>query len=73
MTSFEQYALHFLSGFLVSWIRPGWGGFLLSVLAGLGKELFDEWSYGGFDIIDLLFTILGGILKMMLFKQMTIR
>lgn len=72
MTPFEQYAAHFFVGFISSWIRPSWGGFLFCVFLGFGKELFDQWSYGGFDIIDLLFTVLGGILKLHFFKQMHI-
>ena len=32
-----------------------------SIGAGIAKELYDEYSYGGWDNKDLIFTILGGV------------
>lgn len=34
--------------------------FVLGIIAGIGKEIYDEWSLGGyFDFIDLVFTVAG--------------
>lgn len=34
--------------------------FMAATLCGLAKEVYDEYDYGGFDLVDLAFTALGG-------------
>lgn len=34
--------------------------FLVAVVAGVAKEVYDEFSYGGGDSFDLLYTAIGG-------------
>lgn len=34
---------------------------IVVVAAGLGKELYDEYDYGGFDYLDLLATVIPGV------------
>lgn len=55
----EQYAAHFLVGAcLAFWFRSR---FRLAVSScfflAIGKELIDEVSYGGFDLLDAFFTV----------------
>tara|TARA_R110002167_G_scaffold196450_3_gene399369 strand:- start:256 stop:474 length:219 start_codon:yes stop_codon:yes gene_type:complete len=49
--------LHFLVG---GWIYASSGSLLVVALIGILKEMFDEKDYGGFDLIDFLYTIGGG-------------
>lgn len=58
--------LHFLAGMSIvgvsSTCMPGianWA-FVAAIIAGVAKEIYDEVSYGGFDLIDLLSTTVGG-------------
>lgn len=36
--------------------------FLFSLGIGIGKEFFDKWLYGNFDIADIKWTAFGGLL-----------
>jgi len=56
--------LHFIAGFLIALI----GGILTDPITGIGfalaagiaKECYDDYSYGKFDIADMLATWVGG-------------
>ena len=56
--------LHFLCGFAIALI----GGIItdpitgigLAIAAGIAKECYDDYSYGKFDIADMLTTWIGG-------------
>ena len=58
--------LHFAAGFTIALIGALiWDneiGFALAILAGISKEIYDQFKYGGFDWKDLLVTILGGLI-----------
>lgn len=67
LTPFEQYALHIWAGLLIAFTSKK-HGLIFAVLAGLGKELLDQYMYGGFDVIDMLCTVGGGFLQRRLIK-----
>lgn len=59
-------ANHFIYGFvifilsnlfLIEWVSLG-----IVFIFALGKELYDEWKYGGFDFVDLIYTLSPGII-----------
>lgn len=57
--------LHFIAGMLIAGgvgIIPCFANyaFIVAVVAGVAKEVYDEFSYGGWDSIDLLYTAIGG-------------
>lgn len=57
--------LHFIVGMLIAGIvgiTPCFANYALivAVVAGLAKEVYDEFSYGGWDSFDLLYTAIGG-------------
>lgn len=57
--------LHFIAGMLIAGIVgiiPCFANyaFIVAVIAGVAKEVYDEFSYGGWDSLDLLYTALGG-------------
>ena len=55
-----DYYLHFIVGFIIAFI--GWRDYrlyILGILAGAGKELFDYLDYGLFSISDMLSTFVG--------------
>ena len=57
--------LHFIAGMLVAGvvgIIPCFANYALivAVVAGVAKEVYDEFSYGGWDSLDLLYTAIGG-------------
>ena len=59
--------LHLFAGFLVGVIATyllnnPFLGTATSVIAALAKEIYDELKYGGLDITDMLYTVIGGIL-----------
>ena len=64
--------LHFLVGFIIFSITNLFLGNLFSLgivaVIALLKECYDEYDYGGFDIVDFIFTILPGLI--LLIKQM---
>ena len=49
--------MHFVVGGLVMGITSSW---LVVSIVGIGKEAYDYKSYGKFDKIDAVVTILGG-------------
>ena len=36
-------------------------GIIALVVAAVGKEIYDQWKYKGFDYKDLIATLLGGL------------
>ena len=62
--------LHFLVGFTIAVIITTFSnpmyGLLYGAIAALGKELYDEYSYKGFDVYDLLMTLIGTIFGVLL-------
>lgn len=57
--------LHFVAGMLIAGvvgIIPCFANyaFIVAVVAGLAKEVYNEFSYGGWDSLDLLYTAIGG-------------
>lgn len=57
---------HLIAGFLISAILgvrfDPMESLLLGMWAGVGKELYDFYDYGVFDVKDMLFTFLGAFL-----------
>lgn len=57
--------LHFIMGWLIVLsIIPIYGivtGIIALVVAAVGKEIYDQWKYKGFDYKDLIATLLGGL------------
>lgn len=57
--------LHFIMGWLIVLsIIPIYGivtGIIALVIAAVGKEIYDQWKYKGFDYKDLIATLLGGL------------
>lgn len=37
-------------------------GFVAGLVAGIAKELYDEYDYGGFDYVDMFYTWAGSLL-----------
>lgn len=57
--------LHFIAGMIIAGvvgIIPCFANYALivAVIAGVAKEVYDEFSYGGWDSLDLLYTAIGG-------------
>lgn len=57
--------LHLIAGMLIAGvvgIIPCFANyaFIVAVIAGVAKEVYDEFSYGGWDSFDLLYTAIGG-------------
>lgn len=57
--------LHLIAGMLIAGvvgIIPCFANYALivAVIAGVAKEVYDEFSYGGWDSLDLLYTVIGG-------------
>ena len=58
--------LHFLAGVIVCFVvalifKNPMYGLIASVIAGIGKEIYDYYDYGKFDFADALATWVGGI------------
>lgn len=57
--------LHFIMGWLIALsIIPIHGilaGIIALVVAAVGKEVYDQYKYKGFDYKDLIATLLGGV------------
>lgn len=55
--------LHFLAcyGLTITFVLAGnWSiGVILAVILSIAKELFDQWSYGGFSWGDILADVIG--------------
>ncbi len=62
----QDRANHLIYGFMIYILSNIFFIDLLSlgivVVVALGKELYDEWDYGGFSIIDLLYTLVPAII-----------
>ena len=57
--------LHFLTGYMIADIAEpiGFWSVGIALLAGLLKEVYDQWKYGGFDLRDMLMTFVGGFIN----------
>jgi hypothetical protein len=62
----QDRANHFIYGLLIFIISNlfllDYVSLLIVVLVAIGKEIYDEWSYGGFDIIDFFYTIIPAVI-----------
>ncbi len=63
ITKSQDKVLHILAGLIIT-IAVGFAltvshGVLAGVIAGLAKELYDQYDYNGFDFLDLLATYAG--------------
>ncbi len=63
ITKAQDKVLHFLAGFIITALI-GFAisleyGILAGVMAGVLKEIYDEYKYGGFDSKDLIATLIG--------------
>lgn len=65
----QDKVLHAIVGFLIGVIGmatvDGWA-VVLVFIAAVGKELWDEYRYGGFDFFDMFVTLLAGWIGIML-------
>ena len=54
-------ANHFIYGFVIfvlsNLVLNEWISLAVVCLFAFGKEIYDEWKYGGFDIYDAIWTI----------------
>ena len=62
---------HLFAGYFVAhicWLLTGdiILSLALATYAGIAKELYDEFKRGAFSVADLIFTIVGGILAMLI-------
>lgn len=66
----QDRANHFIYGFVIYIIASVFFipliSFLITAIIALGKELYDEYDYGGFDIKDLIFTITAPLILLIL-------
>ena len=64
--------LHFIMGWLIVLsIITIYGivtGIIALVVAAVGKEIYDQWKYKGFDYKDLIATLLGGLVYIIIQK-----
>lgn len=60
-TAPHDKANHFIYGFVIfvlsNLFLNEWISLLIVCIFAFGKEVFDEWEYGGFDIYDAIWTI----------------
>lgn len=54
-----HFSVSFVIVSLLSQVLVIWLAVLLTFFIGVGKELYDEYKYGGFSILDLGADILG--------------
>jgi hypothetical protein len=61
----QDKANHFIYGFTIFILSNLVFNDLISLAIictiGFGKEVYDEWDYGGFDIVDFIYTIIPAI------------
>ena len=62
----DDKKLHFLAGVIICVLvalifKSPMYGLIASVIAGIGKEIYDYYDYGKFDFADALATFVGGI------------
>ena len=54
-------ANHFIYGFVIfvlsNLVLNEWFSLTIVCLFAFGKEIYDEWKYGGFDLYDAIYTI----------------
>ena len=59
-------ANHFIYGFVIfvlaNLILNSYLSLAVVFIIALGKEIYDEWKYGGFDWVDLVYTIAPAII-----------
>lgn len=64
--------LHFASGMIIAFFSSCLFGAVVGVCiggaAGVAKEIYDEWSYGGFDAEDLFATVAGAAIGAAFFQ-----
>jgi len=65
--------LHFLVGFFIctvaSALMPLWIGFMISIVAGIGKEVYDlKIKKTFYSWPDMVFTIIGGLIALFVLK-----
>ncbi len=66
---YNDKILHFCVGFSIIEVTYAYTGFYsLAIVTALGllKETIDYFDYGKFDLLDLLFTVLGGIVSVII-------
>ena len=67
----KDKGLHFITGFfiyIISYVLfTATISAILVILAGILKEVFDQIKYKGADILDLFFTVLGGLVALFIF------
>lgn len=54
--------LHFAGGFFVA----AFFGLFSLIAVSIGKEIYDEYDYGGFDFKDAIATLAGGLVFLLL-------
>lgn len=57
----EGWHLHLLVGIIVLILFNKNYHFQINIILAVGKELYDYWDYGKFDIWDIFFTIIPSI------------
>lgn len=62
----QDKANHFIYGFVIfiltNLFLNIYISFTIVILFAFGKELYDEWKYKGFDIIDIFWTIIPALI-----------
>jgi len=62
----QDKANHFIYGFVIfiltNLFLNIYISFTIVTLFAFGKELYDEWKYKGFDIIDIFWTIIPALI-----------
>lgn len=64
---------HFVAGFIISiavvlFTGLAWAGLIAGFLAGLFKELYDQYSYKGGDFFDFFATLAGTFAGVIIFE-----
>ena len=58
--------LHLITGFLIAYLLSYFLDskqiILVVIVCAVGKEIYDEFKYGGFDLEDIIYTIFGLVL-----------
>jgi len=68
----QDKGCHFIAGFMIAVITvlffgSPWG-MVAGILAGILKEMWDEYKYKNYDTEDMMFTFAGAIFGCLLFK-----
>lgn len=63
---------HFIYGFMIfvvsSFFVNYYTAFAIVVVIAFSKELYDEFDYGGFDVVDFIYTIIPALI--LIIKQL---